>query len=78
LSMNTFDEISVEEAVRLKENGVVTEIISVSCGVTQCSETMRAAMAIGVDRAILVETAEELQLFCGCEAAQSLGRQKAT
>jgi electron transfer flavoprotein beta subunit len=51
----------VEEAVRLKEKGVVTEIIAVSCGVTQCSETLRTAMAIGADRAILVETAEELQ-----------------
>jgi electron transfer flavoprotein beta subunit len=61
MSMNPFDEIAVEEAVRLKEKGVVTEIIAVSCGVTQCSETLRTAMAIGADRAILVETAEELQ-----------------
>ncbi len=61
MSMNPFDEIAVEEAVRLKEKGVVTEIIVVSCGVTQCSETLRTAMAIGADRAILVETAEELQ-----------------
>ena len=61
MSMNPFDEIAVEEAVRLKEKGVVTEIIAVSCGVAQCSETLRTAMAIGADRAILVETAEELQ-----------------
>jgi electron transfer flavoprotein beta subunit len=61
MSMNPFDEIAVEEAVRLKEKGVVTEIIAVSCGVTQCSETLRTAMAIGADRAILVETTEELQ-----------------
>ena len=61
MSMNPFDEIAVEEAVRLKEKGVVTEIIVVSCGVSQCSETLRTAMAIGADRAILVETAEELQ-----------------
>jgi electron transfer flavoprotein beta subunit len=61
MSMNPFDEIAVEEAVRLKEKGVVTEIIVVSCGVTQCSETLRTAMAIGADRAILVETTEELQ-----------------
>ena len=61
MSMNPFDEIAIEEAVRLKEKGVVTEIIAVSCGVTQCSETLRTAMAIGADRAILVETAEELQ-----------------
>ncbi|MGZ5242075.1 MAG: electron transfer flavoprotein subunit beta/FixA family protein, partial [Caldimonas sp.] len=55
------DEISVEEAVRLREKGVVTEVIAVSCGVSQCQETLRTAMAIGADRAILVETTEELQ-----------------
>ena len=61
MSMNPFDEIAVEEAVRLKEKGVVTEIIAVSCGVSQCQETLRTAMAIGADRAILVETDAELQ-----------------
>ena len=61
MSMNPFDEIAVEEAVRLKEKGVVTEIIAVSCGVAQCSETLRTAMAIGADRAILVQTDAELQ-----------------
>ncbi|MFM7025370.1 MAG: electron transfer flavoprotein subunit beta/FixA family protein, partial [Limnohabitans sp.] len=61
MSMNPFDEIAVEEAVRLKEKGVATEVIAVSCGVTQCQETLRTAMAIGADRGILVETAEELQ-----------------
>lgn len=61
MSMNPFDEIAIEEAVRLKEKGVVTEIIAVSAGVTQCQETLRTAMAIGADRAILVETAVELQ-----------------
>ena len=61
MSMNPFDEIAVEEAVRLKEKGVVTEVIAVSCGVTQCQETLRTAMAIGADRAILVESTEELQ-----------------
>jgi electron transfer flavoprotein beta subunit len=61
MSMNPFDEIAVEEAVRLKEKGVATEIIAVSCGPTQCQETLRTAMAIGADRAILVETSEELQ-----------------
>jgi electron transfer flavoprotein beta subunit len=61
MSMNPFDEIAVEEAVRLKEKGVVNEIIAVSCGVTQCQETLRTALAIGADRAILVETAVELQ-----------------
>ncbi|MFZ4651851.1 MAG: electron transfer flavoprotein subunit beta/FixA family protein [Rubrivivax sp.] len=61
MSMNPFDEIAVEEAVRLKEKGVVTEVIAVSCGVTACQETLRTAMAIGADRAILVETDAELQ-----------------
>jgi electron transfer flavoprotein beta subunit len=61
MSMNPFDEIAVEEAVRLKEKGVVTEVIAVSCGVAQCQETLRTAMAIGADRAILVETNEDLQ-----------------
>ncbi|MDH1640404.1 electron transfer flavoprotein subunit beta/FixA family protein, partial [Comamonas aquatica] len=61
MSMNPFDEIAVEEAVRLKEKGVVSEVIAVSCGVTQCQETLRTAMAIGADRAILVETDAELQ-----------------
>ncbi|MDO5653716.1 MAG: electron transfer flavoprotein subunit beta/FixA family protein [Brachymonas sp.] len=61
MSMNPFDEIAVEEAVRLKEKGVVTEVIAVSCGTTASQETLRTAMAIGADRAILVETAEELQ-----------------
>ncbi|NBU88352.1 MAG: electron transfer flavoprotein subunit beta/FixA family protein [Betaproteobacteria bacterium] len=61
MSMNPFDEIAVEEAVRLKEKGLASEVIAVSCGVTQCQETLRTAMAIGADRAILVETAEELQ-----------------
>jgi len=61
MSMNPFDEIAVEEAVRLKEAGVVTEVIAVSCGVAQCQETLRTAMAIGADRGILVETDVALQ-----------------
>ena len=61
MSMNPFDEIAVEEAVRLKEKGILTEVIVISCGVTQCQETLRTAMAIGADRGILVETNEELQ-----------------
>jgi electron transfer flavoprotein beta subunit len=61
MSMNPFDEIAVEEAVRLKEKGAATEVIAVSCGITQCQETLRTAMAIGADRAILVETDVELQ-----------------
>jgi electron transfer flavoprotein beta subunit len=61
MSMNPFDEIAVEEAVRLKEAGVATEVIAVSAGVAQCQETLRTAMAIGADRGILVETETELQ-----------------
>ncbi len=61
MSMNPFDEIAVEEAVRLKEAGVATEVIAVSCGVTACQETLRTAMAIGADRAVLVESDAELQ-----------------
>jgi len=61
MSMNPFDEIAVEEAVRLKEAGVATEIVVVSCGAQQCQETLRTALAIGADRAILVEATAELQ-----------------
>jgi electron transfer flavoprotein beta subunit len=61
MSMNPFDEIAVEEAVRLKEKGAATEIVAVSCGVAACQETLRTALAIGADRAILVETDVELQ-----------------
>ena len=61
MSMNPFDEIAVEEAVRLKEKGVATEVVAVSCGTAASQETLRTAMAIGADRAILVETDAELQ-----------------
>ncbi|TAG33401.1 MAG: electron transfer flavoprotein subunit beta/FixA family protein [Polaromonas sp.] len=61
MSMNPFDEIAIEEATRMREKGQATEVIAVSCGVLQCQETLRTAMAIGADRAILVETSEELQ-----------------
>jgi electron transfer flavoprotein beta subunit len=61
MSMNPFDEIAVEAAVRLKEAGKIAEVIAVSCGVTQCQETLRTAMAIGADRAILVDSEAELQ-----------------
>ena len=61
MSMNPFDEIAVEEAVRLKEAGAATEIIAISVGSAQCQETLRTALAIGADRAILVETAIEAQ-----------------
>jgi electron transfer flavoprotein beta subunit len=61
MSMNPFDEIAVEEAVRLKEAGLATEVIAVSCDVTQSQETLRAALAIGADRAVLIESSEDLQ-----------------
>ena len=61
MSMNPFDEIAVEEAIRLKEAGIVTEIVVVSCGAQACQETLRTALALGADRAILVETEAELQ-----------------
>ncbi|MEQ1515777.1 MAG: electron transfer flavoprotein subunit beta/FixA family protein [Usitatibacteraceae bacterium] len=61
MSMNPFDEISIEEAIKLKEAGVATEIVAVSIGVTQCQETLRTALAMGADRAILVETAADVQ-----------------
>ena len=61
MSMNPFDEIAIEEAVRLREAGIATEVIAVSCGVTACQETLRTAMAIGADRAILVESDVDLQ-----------------
>jgi electron transfer flavoprotein beta subunit len=61
MSMNPFDEIAVEEAVRLKEQGVATEIVAISMGGAQCAETIRTALAMGADRGILVETDAELQ-----------------
>ena len=61
MSMNPFDEIAVEEAVRLKEKGIVSEVVAVSCGPVACQETLRSAMAMGADRGILVESAAELQ-----------------
>ncbi|WP_230970862.1 electron transfer flavoprotein subunit beta/FixA family protein [Nitrogeniibacter aestuarii] len=61
MSMNPFDEIAVEEAVRMKETGTATEVVAVSCGVTACQETLRTALAMGADRAILVSTDTELQ-----------------
>ncbi len=61
MSMNPFDEIAVEEAVRLKEAGIATEVVVVSCGVAACQETLRVALALGADRAILVESDVDLQ-----------------
>src|SRR5438552_11208599 len=61
MSMNPFDEIAVEEAIRLREKSIATEVVAVSCGITSCQETLRTALALGADRAILVETGVELQ-----------------
>jgi electron transfer flavoprotein beta subunit len=72
MSMNPFDEIAVEEAVRLKEAGKATEIVAVSCGLAQCQETLRTAMAIGADRAILVETDVELQPLAVAKCLKAL------
>lgn len=72
MAMNPFDEIAVEEAVRLKEAGIGTEIIAVSCGVTACQETLRNALAIGADRAILVETDVDLQPLAVAKLLQAI------
>ena len=76
MSMNPFDEIAVEEAVRLKEAGVASEIVVVSAGVTQCQETLRTALAIGADRAILVETDAELQPLAVAKLLQALSEKE--
>ena len=72
MSMNPFDEIAVEEAVRLKEAGIVSEIIVVSAGLPQCQETLRTALAIGADRAILVETDLDLQPLAVAKILQAV------
>lgn len=76
MSMNPFDEIAVEEAVRLKEGGAVEEIIAVSCGVTACQETLRTAMAIGADRGVLVETDAELQPLAVAKLLKAVAEQE--
>jgi electron transfer flavoprotein beta subunit len=72
MTMNPFDEIAVEEAVRLKEKGIVTEIIVVSIGATQCQETLRTALAMGADRGILIETDQEIQPLATAKILQAL------
>ncbi len=76
MSMNPFDEIAVEEAMRLKEAGRATEVVAVSCGVTQCQETLRTAMAIGADRAILAETDAELQPLAVAKLLKALAEKE--
>jgi electron transfer flavoprotein beta subunit len=77
MSMNPFDEIAIEEAVRLKEAGIATEVVAISCGVTACQETLRTAMAIGADRAILVETDVELQSLAVAKLVKALADKEA-
>lgn len=77
MSMNPFDEIAVEEAVRLKEAGIATEVVVVSAGVTQCQETLRTALAIGADRGILVETDAELQPLAVAKILKALVEKEA-
>ncbi|WP_353201031.1 electron transfer flavoprotein subunit beta/FixA family protein [Polynucleobacter sp.] len=77
MSMNPFDEIAVEEAVRLKEAGIATEVVVVSAGVSQCQETLRTALAIGADRGILVETDAELQPLAVAKILKALVEKEA-
>jgi electron transfer flavoprotein beta subunit len=72
MSMNPFDEIGVEEAVRLKEKGIATEIVAVSLGVAQCQETLRTALAMGADRGVLVQTDAELQPLAVAKCLKAL------
>ncbi len=76
MSMNPFDEIAIEEAVRLKEAGVATEIVAVSCGPQACQETLRTALALGADRAILVETDAELQPLAVAKLLQAIAKKE--
>ena len=76
MSMNPFDEIAVEEAVRLKEAGVATEVVVVSAGASQCQETLRTALAIGADRAILVETDADLQPLAVAKILKALSEKE--
>ncbi len=72
MSMNPFDEIAVEEAMRLKEAGLASEVVVVSCGVTACQETLRTGLAIGADRALLVESEVELQPLAVAKLLQAV------
>src|SRR3546814_13731431 len=74
MSMNPFDEIAVEEAIRLKEKGVVTEIVAVSVGEAKCQETLRTALAMGADRAILVQTDDRVEPLGVAKLLAKIGR----
>jgi electron transfer flavoprotein beta subunit len=77
MAMNPFDEIAVEEAMRLKEAGVATEIVAVSCGAQACQETLRTALALGADRALLVETDAELQPLAVAKLLKAIAAKEA-
>lgn len=76
-SMNPFDEIALEEAVRLKESGVASEVVAVSIGVAECQETLRTALAMGADRAILVEADAEIQPLAVAKLLKALCEKEA-
>ena len=72
MSMNPFDEIAIEEAIRLREAGTATEIVAVSIGVQQCQETIRTALAMGADRGVLIQTDDELQPLAVAKVLKSV------
>jgi len=76
MSMNPFDEIAMEEAVRLKEAGIATEVVAISCGGSTCQETLRTAMALGADRGVLVETDAELQPLAVAKLLKALAQKE--
>src|SRR5215218_1620525 len=76
MSMNPFDEIAVEEAIRLREKNIATEVVAVSCGLATCQETLRTALALGADRAILVDTDVELQPLAVAKLLRALVQQE--
>jgi electron transfer flavoprotein beta subunit len=77
MSMNPFDEIAIEEAVRMKEKGVASEVVAVSCGTVTCQETLRTALALGADRAILVQTDVDLQPLAVAKLLAAIARREA-
>jgi electron transfer flavoprotein beta subunit len=77
MSMNPFDEIAIEEAVRMKEKGIASEVVAISCGTITCQETLRTALALGADRAILVETDADLQPLAVAKLLAAIARREA-
>jgi electron transfer flavoprotein beta subunit len=76
MSMNPFDEIAIEEAVRMKEKGLASEVVAVSCGMVACQETLRTALALGADRAILVQTDVDLQPLAVAKLLAAVARRE--